>query len=166
MYSLDQQLPPTWLTMINTVCVINGNHYQPDVGGWNPKPPLNQRVKPIINQYPPPLLWIEVIYDNSGNRDNAINKFARIQPHCLTTEFVIIVIPVIETAFPANSNPGIVSVAATPKTACPSHAPYLGHLPARKIITVIQWYEMKWNRHLTLECGANLDFNDILEVLQ
>jgi len=40
--------------------VINGNQYQPDVDGWNPKPPLNQRIAPIINSCPPPLLWIEV----------------------------------------------------------------------------------------------------------
>ncbi|CAG8485190.1 12041_t:CDS:2 [Cetraspora pellucida] len=162
--SLDQQLPPTWLTAIDAICVVNSNHYRPDVGGWNPKPALNQRIKPIINQCPPPLLWIEVAYDNSGDRDNAINKFTRVQPHCPTTEFVIVIVPATETAFPANSNPGVGSVAATPKTACPSRAPYLGHLSAGNIITAIQWYKMKWNRHLVLGCGANIDFNDILEV--
>ncbi|CAG8464164.1 20844_t:CDS:2, partial [Racocetra persica] len=165
MNSLDQQLPPTWLTAIDAICVVNGSQYRPDIGGWNPKPALNQRIKPIINQCPPPLLWIEVTYDNSEDRDNAINKFTRIQPHCPTTEFVIIIVPATETTFPANLNPGVGSVAATPKTACPSHAPYLGHLSAGNIITAIQWYKMKWNRHLVLECGANIDFNDILEVL-
>ncbi|CAG8815037.1 4455_t:CDS:2, partial [Racocetra fulgida] len=106
MNSLDQQLPPTWLTAVDAICVVNGNQYRPDVGGWNPKPTLNQRVFPIINPCPPPLLWIEVTYDNSGDCDNAINKFARVQPHCPTTEFVIIVVPATATPLPANSNPG------------------------------------------------------------
>ncbi|CAG8703629.1 3014_t:CDS:2, partial [Ambispora leptoticha] len=41
-YSLDQQLP-TWWNQIDTICVVNGNQYRPDVGGWNPKPTLDQR---------------------------------------------------------------------------------------------------------------------------
>nr|CAG8597067.1 15305_t:CDS:2 [Entrophospora candida] len=85
MYSLDQQLPPTWWTQINTICVVNGNQYQPDVGSWNPKPARNQRLTPIINPCPPPLLWIEVAYDNSGDHDNGINKIMCIQPHCPNT---------------------------------------------------------------------------------
>ncbi|CAG8743112.1 21177_t:CDS:2 [Dentiscutata erythropus] len=54
--------------------------YQPDMGGWNPKPALNQRIFSIINPCPPPLLWIKMTYDNSGDYDNIINKFARVQP--------------------------------------------------------------------------------------
>ncbi|CAJ0757150.1 16574_t:CDS:2 [Entrophospora sp. SA101] len=161
-YSLDQQLPPTWGTQIDTICVVNGNQYRPDVGSWNPKPARNQRLNPIINLCPPPLLWIEVTYDNSGDRDNAMNKFACIRPYCLTTEFVIIVVPATETAFPANPNPDVASMVGTPKTACPSHAPYLGHWP---VGNTVRWYKMKWNRHLVLGCGANIDFNDILQVL-
>ncbi|CAG8521498.1 3352_t:CDS:2 [Cetraspora pellucida] len=65
-------------------------------------------------------------------------------------KFVIIIIPATEIAFPTNSNPGVGSVAATPKTARPSSAPRLGHLPTGNIITAIQWYKMKWNRHLVL----------------
>ncbi|CAG8857554.1 31535_t:CDS:1, partial [Gigaspora margarita] len=104
-----------------------------------------------------------VTYDNSVDCDNAINKFARVQPHCPTTEFVIVIVPATATPLPANSNPGVGSVAATPKTARPSRAPYLGHLSAGNIITAIQWYKIKWNRHLVLGCGANIGFNDILE---
>ncbi|CAG8664499.1 53_t:CDS:2, partial [Scutellospora calospora] len=161
-YSLDQQLP-TWWNQIDSICVVNSNQYRPDVGGWNPKPALNQRVFPIINPCLLPLLWIEVTYDNSGDCDNAINKFTRVQPHCPTTEFVIIIVPATVTPLSANSNPGISSVVATPKTTRPSHAPYLGHLSAGNIITAIQWYKIKWNRHLVLGCGANIGFNDILE---
>ncbi|CAG8764965.1 4998_t:CDS:1, partial [Racocetra fulgida] len=47
--------------------------------------------------------------------DNAINKFIRIQPHCPTTEFVIIVVLAIKTTFPTNSNSGVSSVVAIPK---------------------------------------------------
>ncbi|CAJ0763279.1 12621_t:CDS:2, partial [Entrophospora sp. SA101] len=56
--SLNHQLP-TWWTEIDVICVVNGNQYRPDVGGWNPKPTINQRLTPIINPCPPPLLWIE-----------------------------------------------------------------------------------------------------------
>ncbi|CAJ0745978.1 14315_t:CDS:2 [Entrophospora sp. SA101] len=161
-YSLDQQLPPTWWTQIDTICVVNGNQYRPDVGGWNPKPTINQRLTPIINPCTPPLLWIEVAYDKHGDRDNGINKITCIQPHCPNTEFMIIVLPTIGLPLPANPNPGVASMVGTPKTARPSHAPYLGHWPMGNTVC---WYKMKWNRHLVLGCGANIDFNDILQVL-
>ena len=57
MNSLDQQLP-TWWNQLDTTCMVNGNQYRPDVGGWKPKPALDQRAHPIINPCPPPLLWI------------------------------------------------------------------------------------------------------------
>ena len=107
-------------------------------------------------------LWLT--YDKSGDCDNAINKFARVQPYCPTTEFIIIVIP--DTAVPANSNPDAISMAATLETTCPSSTPYLGYLPTGNNITAIQWYKMEWNRHLVLGCGANIDFNDILQVIR
>ncbi|CAJ0908157.1 3794_t:CDS:2 [Entrophospora sp. SA101] len=159
--SLNHQLP-TWWTEIDVICVVNGNQYRPDVGGWNPKPTINQRLTPIINPCPPPLLWIEVAYDKHGDRDNGINKITCIQPHCPNTEFMIIVLPTIGLPLPANPNPGVASMVGTPKTARPSHAPYLGHW---LVGNTVRWYKMKWNRHLVLGCGANIDFNDILQVL-
>ncbi|CAG8463674.1 6189_t:CDS:2 [Ambispora leptoticha] len=48
-----------WWTEIDTICMVNGNQFRPDVGGWNPKPTLDQRRTPIISSNPPPLLWIE-----------------------------------------------------------------------------------------------------------
>ncbi|CAG8457652.1 1269_t:CDS:2 [Dentiscutata erythropus] len=141
-YSLDQQLP-TWWNQVDSICVVNGNQYRPDVGGWNTKPPLSQRFFSIINPCPPPLLWIEMTYINSGDCDNAINKFARVQPHCPTTEFVIVIVPATKTPLSANSNSDISSVAVKPKTARPSHTPYLGHLSAGNIITAIQWYKIE-----------------------
>ncbi|RHZ70772.1 hypothetical protein Glove_267g83 [Diversispora epigaea] len=159
--SLDQQLP-TWWNQINTICVVNGNQYRPDVGSWNLKPTINQRLAPIINPCPPPLLWIEVTYDRYRDRDDAINKITRIQPHCPNTEFIIIVLPTIGLPLPANSNPGVASMVATLKTDLLSHAPYLGHWP---VGNTVRLYKMEWNRHLVLGCGANIDFNDILQVL-
>lgn len=94
-----------------------------------------------------------------------INKIAHIQPYCLNTEFVIIVVPVTELPFPPNRDPNVNSTCATPQTACPSHAPYLGHLPRGSNIIAIQWYKMEWNEFLLLRCGANIYFNDILQVL-
>jgi len=104
-----------------------------------------------------------VTYDKPDDCNNAINKITRVQRHCPNTEFVIIVVPATGPPFPANSNPGVGSTAATPKTACPSHAPYLGHWP---VGNVVRWYKMKWNKHLVLGCGANIYFNDILQVLR
>ncbi|CAH1770935.1 6981_t:CDS:2, partial [Entrophospora sp. SA101] len=144
--SLNHQLP-TWWTEIDVICVVNGNQYRPDVGGWNPKPTINQRLTPIINPCPPPLLWIEVAYDKHGDRDNGINKITCIQPHCPNTEFMIIVLPTIGLPLPANPNPGVASMVGTPKTARPSHAPYLGHW---LVGNTVRWYKMKWNRHLVL----------------
>ncbi|CAG8631382.1 10830_t:CDS:2, partial [Diversispora eburnea] len=162
MNSLDQQLP-AWWNQIDNICVVNGNQYRPDVGGWNLKPTIDQRGSPIINSCPPPNLWIEVTYDRHGDRNNAINKITRIQPHCPNTEFVIIVVPIptTEHPFPQNKKPGVASKVAKLKTVRP-YAPYLGHWP---VGNTVRWYKMKWNRHLVLGCGANIDFNDILQVL-
>ncbi|CAJ0759894.1 10561_t:CDS:2 [Entrophospora sp. SA101] len=104
----------------------------------------------------------KVAYDKHGDRDNGINKITCIQPHCPNTEFMIIVLPTIGLPLPANPNPGVASMVGTPKTARPSHAPYLGHW---LVGNTVRWYKMKWNRHLVLGCGANIDFNDILQVL-
>ena len=67
------------------------------------------------------------MYDGPGDRDNAMSKILRIQPHRPNTEFVIIVLPIIGLPLLANPNLGASSTTAILKVARPSIAPYLGH---------------------------------------
>ncbi|CAH1766369.1 15216_t:CDS:10 [Entrophospora sp. SA101] len=39
LYSLDQQL--TWDFLIDTISVVNGNEFRPDIGGWRQRPTRN-----------------------------------------------------------------------------------------------------------------------------
>ncbi|CAG8826559.1 23406_t:CDS:2, partial [Racocetra persica] len=101
--------------------VLNDSLHQQLPGWW-------QRIAPIINSSPPPLLWIEVVFNKTNDRDNALNKISYVQPYCLNTEFVLISIPFGTSPFQTNPNPGIDSVVATaPRANRPSRAPYLGH---------------------------------------
>ncbi|RHZ75700.1 hypothetical protein Glove_212g219 [Diversispora epigaea] len=155
----------TWTVETNVICVVNGNEFRPDVGGWNRRPTRPQRFAPIINSCPPPFLWIEVAFNKNDDRNNAINKIAYVQPYCPNTEFVIIIIPFGTTAFPANKNPDAISIVATPRSDRPFRAPYLGHLAVGNNIDTIQWYNMQWNQHHVLGCGANIHFNDVFDLL-
>ncbi|CAG8798236.1 24506_t:CDS:2 [Dentiscutata erythropus] len=58
--SLRQQLPGWWVQS-DVVLVVNHNEFRSDIGGWNTRPTHHQRITPIINSSPPPLLWIEII---------------------------------------------------------------------------------------------------------
>ncbi|CAJ0647887.1 5562_t:CDS:2, partial [Entrophospora sp. SA101] len=40
LYSLDQQL--TWDFLIDTISVVNGNEFRPDIGGWRQRPTREQ----------------------------------------------------------------------------------------------------------------------------
>ena len=51
---------PAWYSGSNIICVVGGSERRPDVGIWFRKPTQAQRTNPIINQCPPPDVWIEV----------------------------------------------------------------------------------------------------------
>ena len=55
---------PIWYTGSNIICCIGGAERRPDVGVWFIKPTKAQRIHPVINQCPPPDVWIEVIVLN------------------------------------------------------------------------------------------------------
>ncbi|RIB19640.1 hypothetical protein C2G38_1252484 [Gigaspora rosea] len=163
--SLRQQLPGWWV-QIDVVSVVNRNEFRPDVGGWNTRPTRQQRIAPIINSSPPPLLWIEVTFNKTNDRDNALNKISYLQPYCPNTEFVLISIPFGSSPFQTNPNPGVNSVVATaPSADRPSSAPYLGHWAVGAGFNAVQWHKMQWNGHIILGCGACIYFNDVLTCL-
>nr|CAG8461484.1 13719_t:CDS:2 [Entrophospora candida] len=165
MISLRQQLP-AWLVVTNGVSVVNGNEFRPDVGGWNQWPTRQQQMAPVINVSPPPLLWVEVAFNRTKDRVNALNKIEYVQPYCPNTEFVLIVIPFGMSPFQANPNPGIISVAVTlPRADRPSRAPYIGHWAVGVTFDAVQWYKMRWNEHIILGCGGSIYFNDVLTIL-
>ncbi|CAG8728849.1 9340_t:CDS:2, partial [Cetraspora pellucida] len=56
--------------------VVKYNEFKPDVGGWNARPTRQQRIAPIINSSPPPLLWIEVSFNKTNDRDYSLNVTA------------------------------------------------------------------------------------------
>lgn len=178
--SLTGQLP-AWGIVNDAICVINGNQFRPDIGGWNPPPTRPQRLFPLIYQCPPPNLWIEVIQNlcvlNSSNgyvlqvawndqdRDAALTKITYLLQHCQNTEFVLIVLLRSLAVFPPNPTPGIPSVAVgAPFLARPRNAPYVGRWPPGALIGGAQWHIMQWNHHLVLVTGALLEFNPILEI--
>ncbi|CAG8546889.1 1533_t:CDS:2, partial [Scutellospora calospora] len=120
---LRQQLPG-WLVLNDVVSVVNRNKFRPDIGGWNIRPTRQQKIAPIINSSPPPLLWIEMTSDH----DHSLHKISYVQPYCSNTEFVLIVIPFGTSPFQTNPNPDVDSVVATvPKATRPSRVLYLGH---------------------------------------
>jgi len=61
--SIGAQLPAPWGIRSNVICLVHGNQFRPDVGGWNPPPPRMQAIYPLVHQCPPPLLWIEVTHN-------------------------------------------------------------------------------------------------------
>jgi len=61
--SISAQLPGPWGTRSNVVCVVHGNQFRPDVGGWNSPPIRLQAIYPLPRQSPPPILWIEVTHN-------------------------------------------------------------------------------------------------------
>ncbi|KAF0463785.1 hypothetical protein F8M41_026594 [Gigaspora margarita] len=162
--SLRQQLPG-WLVLNDVVSVVNSNEFRPDVGGWKPRPTRQQRIAPIINSSPLPLLWIEVTFNKTNDRDNALNKISYVQPYCPNTEFVLISIPFGTSPFGANPNPGVNLVVATARADRPSRAPYLGHWAVLTGFNAVQWYKMQWNEHIILGYGVCIYFNDVLTCL-
>ncbi|CAG8482498.1 1998_t:CDS:2 [Paraglomus occultum] len=162
--SINTQLP-SWEVLSDAIAVVNRNEFRPDVGGWNQKPTFAERFQPIINRTPPPLLWIEVAFDRGNDRDNALNKIEYLQRYCPNTEFVLIVIPY-RSPFPENPNPDATSVVATASARSSLEVPYLGHWGIGVAFDAALWYTMQWNKHIVLECGPNLYFNEVLGCLQ
>ncbi|CAG8596543.1 5003_t:CDS:2 [Paraglomus occultum] len=156
---------PNWLVCSDGIAVVNGNEFRPDVGGWSPRPTFAERFQPIINRTPPPLLWIEVAFDRSNDRDNALSKIAYVQRYCPNTEFVLIVISY-RSPIPANPNPDATSVVATASASRSLIVPYLSHWDIGVAFGAALWYKMQWNEHIVLDCGANLYFNDVLRCLE
>ncbi|CAG8796441.1 35584_t:CDS:2 [Gigaspora margarita] len=101
-------------------------------------------IVPIINSSPPPFLWIEVTFNKTNDRDNALNKILYFKPYCSNTKFVLISISFGTSSFQTNPNPGVNSVVvAAPRADRPSKAPYLGHWAVGADFNAVQWYKMQ-----------------------
>jgi len=163
--SLRPQLGGWWVKEMNT-CVVNGNGYLPDVGAWPNRPTKPQRKNPIVFACPPPGLWIEVCVNRMGDRDKALHSIATCIPHCPNTEFIIIAILTTHSLHPPNPNLGAVIVDANPViNNPPAIAPYIGYWGRGVAYGGVNWYRLQWNQQLTLQCGAQLRFNEILDML-
>ncbi|CAG8488206.1 3442_t:CDS:2 [Diversispora eburnea] len=128
-----------WWASSNTICVVRGNQYRPDVGVWFRSPTRPQRRMPITYACPPPNVWIEVFYnnDNDHSLSSGLSPF-RPKPE---TEMM---------------------VHATIQPTRPTRAPYACHwdLNNNEI-----WYKMDWNQFITLRCGLTISFDTVLEEL-
>ncbi|POG58015.1 hypothetical protein GLOIN_2v1848977 [Rhizophagus irregularis DAOM 181602=DAOM 197198] len=97
--SLKKQLPEWWS---QEKC----NEYYPDVGSWQQKPSHKQRRFPFIYNCPPPQIWIEVAYNITNDREQALEKIRSSKCYCCKTEFIIIVLPHGKEPYHQNPSPG------------------------------------------------------------
>jgi hypothetical protein len=66
---------PNWTVGTNSICVVGGAERRPDVGVWFIRPTFAQRSRPIIDQCPPPNVYIEVIVLISTEENRKIKWF-------------------------------------------------------------------------------------------
>ncbi|CAI2192736.1 10721_t:CDS:2, partial [Funneliformis geosporum] len=118
---------PIWYATPNMICVAGGNDYRPDVGVWFQRPTFLQRQNPIVHQRPPPNVWIEVFFNEDPDRQNVLDRIARVQQiHVI--EFVRIALPQLSGPYRQNPFPAGASTHVIPENdqnARPSRAPYL-----------------------------------------
>lgn len=76
------------------------------------------------------------------------------------TEFLLVVLPHSQP-LPPNG----VSVAATVVAGRPTRGPYVGYWGPSVPFLAVQWFNMEWNHHRVLACGALFHFKVILDVL-
>ena len=77
-------------------------------------------------------------------------------------------LPVLTNPIPQNPAPAVASVAVVQAAALqdrPVRGPYLGYWAPGTGFGAVDWYNILWNHHLTLACGADLDFNIVLNIL-
>ncbi|CAG8634080.1 6002_t:CDS:2 [Funneliformis caledonium] len=154
---------PTWSVSLNTICVVGGNSYQPDVGIWFRAPTYAQCHNPIVNSCPPPNVYVEVFYNRDPDRSNALRRINNVRLINPAIEFIGICLP--DSARPYNQNPfpRAVSVPAIQQqNQRPHQAPYLIHWDANQTPV---YYIMNWNEHLLLRCGWALEFNSVLSII-
>ncbi|RIA99501.1 hypothetical protein C1645_746962 [Glomus cerebriforme] len=163
---LKNQLPNTWWVQNGVTCVANNNGYLPDVGAWRRRPTRNQRRFPIIYSCPPPLIWIEVVYNRKKDREHAMNNIQRAKPHCAGTEFLIIALVPGKNSHPPNPNPNATSVSVGVSLRVrPQRGPYIGYWSSRSSYNAVRWYKISWNKYLDIGYNVRIDFNVILDLL-
>jgi len=157
---------PNWWIQTRVTCSVNGNEYLPDVGAWRRRPSSKQRRFPVVYSCPPPLIWIEVVYNTANDRDRALGNIQLNKPYCHETEFVIVVLPYGKEFQQKNTNLGSDSVeVGAPLKSCPSRAPYIGYWPSHEPFNKVHWHKIVWNQHLSIGHNVCINFNDILNHL-
>ncbi|RHZ79480.1 hypothetical protein Glove_144g52 [Diversispora epigaea] len=150
-----------WWASSNTLCVVRGNQYRPDVGVWFRAPTLPQRRMPIVFSCPPPNVWIEVFYNIDSDRSYAFKKINFLQQNTTGIEFVAIGLS--SGLNPFHPKPETeMKVHATSQVTRPARAPYVCHwdLNLNEI-----WYKMDWNQFITLRCGLTISFDIVFQEL-
>ncbi|UZO23332.1 uncharacterized protein OCT59_015675 [Rhizophagus irregularis] len=130
---------------------IKCNEYYPDVGSWQQKPSHKQRRFPFIYNCPPPQIWIEVAYNITNDREQALEKIRSSKCYCCKTEFIIIVLPHGKEPYHQNPSPGSDSEeVGIPLNSRPSLAPYIGYWPSNETFDRVSWNDIVWNQHLSI----------------
>ncbi|CAG8631036.1 3557_t:CDS:2, partial [Diversispora eburnea] len=140
LFSFENQ-NQTWWASANTICVVRGNQYRPDVGVWFRPPTRQQRRMPIVYPCPPPNVWVE--QNTTGIEFVAIGLSSGLNP------------------FPPKPETEMM-VHATSQLTRPTRAPYACHwdLNHNEI-----WYKMDWNQFIILRCGLTISFDVVLKEL-
>ncbi|CAG8618353.1 13676_t:CDS:2 [Funneliformis caledonium] len=152
-YKLVNSAETMWYSASNGICVVGGAERRPDVGVWFTRPTQAQRTHPIINQCPPPAVWIEVFFDKDPDRSNAFNRINYCQQYWNSIEYVGIAIP--ETIH-QNPNPWQASTAVVRQNNRPNQSPYVIHWDRNNNP---MYFKYSWNNHLVLR-DYNLDHPD------
>ncbi|CAG8438981.1 2175_t:CDS:2 [Acaulospora morrowiae] len=153
---------PNWFMVSNAICVVQDAQLRPDLGVWFRRPTYPQRMQPIANRCPSPNVWIEVFFNNE-DRDNALYKIGVVQQNWSGIEFVGIDLPVSNTPYLPNPNPGALSVPAIPQNSQPRQAPYVIYWDANN--NPVYYKVDSWNEHIVLRCGWTIEFNIVLNAL-
>src|SRR4051794_8860548 len=83
---------------------------------------------------------LQVAWNNTYDCDNALAKFAYVQPFCPITEFVTIILRGSDTRIPPNPTPLADSVAVwVPLAVRPHFGPYVGYWAPGAPIGAVQW---------------------------
>ncbi|RHZ63513.1 hypothetical protein Glove_329g74 [Diversispora epigaea] len=153
----------SWDVNVNTICVMGGNNFRPDVGIWFQTPTFAQSSRPIANSCLPPNVWIEVFYNRDPDRNHALSKIDLIRQYLTDIEYVGIAIPDAVKPFYPNPNPEIATTPVTQTFRMPARAPYIVHLWNVNSLPV--YYKMDWNEHLVLRCGWVVESNIVLNII-
>ncbi len=105
-----------------------------------------------------------MFFNEDPDRQNALDRIARVQQNNLTIEFVGVALPQL-SPYLQNPNPAAASthvIRENNQNVRPNRIPYLIHWDVNNILI---YYKICWNQHLTLRCRWVLQLNLVLNEL-